>query len=479
MRLRRAFAAVLTATGALGATACGGSTTSTSTVGGGPGGGGPTPEFTPLCEAARTSFLEGLKANPAIDGAVMRTENAFAVTATFGPGGVVPTGADDQGDLWEGTNGESVGNLCATASDPNACREKVQSYRALPATRAACVASYPSPYGPRACSLSYILYTRGDEIGVARNDDEKKALVGAFDTLTEVLWATSKQGYSTACGGYPQGVDESKYRTTDDGGYELTLLKYENCGKQMFSVVVRVDHLGNVTETSRELLPEKPSCSVAGRRPEGLRAYVAAHDSDVVGAYFASMATLEAASVVSFRRLRRELAALGAPAELLDRVREAARDEIRHTRATTDLARRHGVTPSAPEIAPSAENRSVFEVALENAREGCVRETFGALVAHVQRVRAADAEVRACMDAIADEETQHAALSWDVAAWLDTQLTSEERAALADARREALAALASELAQPVDPRVAAVSGIPHAPEALAILQGMAGELLAA
>ena len=134
------------------------------------------------------------------------------------------------------------------------------------------------------------------------------------------------------------------------------------------------------------------------------------------------MASLEAASVTAFRRLHRQLEAFGAPRELLARVRKAAKDEIRHARTTGALARKYGATPRAPRIAPTSESPSLFAVALENAREGCVRETYGALVAHLQTTRAADPEVRACMAVIADEETEHAALSWDVAAWLESRV---------------------------------------------------------
>jgi hypothetical protein len=183
--------------------------------------------------------------------------------------------------------------------------------------------------------------------------------------------------------------------------------------------------------------------------------------------------------VTAFRRLRRQLKAFGAPSELLARITKAVKDEIRHARATRLLARKYGVTPSAPQIGPCEESPSLFAIGLENAREGCVRETYGALVAHLQTTRAADADVRACMAAIADEETEHAALSWDIAAWIESQLGEAERTALANERRAAFATLARELAEPVDACVARASGIPEAPDAVRMLEGLGPMMLAA
>ena len=53
----------------------------------------------------------------------------------------------------------------------------------------------------------------------------------------------------------------------------------------------------------------------------------------------------------------------------------------------------------------------------ENAREGCVRETFGALIAMHQAERAGDPIIRRAMRRIAEEETRHAELAWEVASW--------------------------------------------------------------
>ena len=61
---------------------------------------------------------------------------------------------------------------------------------------------------------------------------------------------------------------------------------------------------------------------------------------------------------------------------------------------------------------------SLFDLAVENMREGCVQETYGALLASYQALCTRDPEVRETMRSVAADETAHAELSWDLAAWL-------------------------------------------------------------
>jgi hypothetical protein len=498
LRLRRTFADVLTtvmATAALGtAAACGGSTATAGTEqpgGGSSSGGGLIPTFTSLCDQTpelQGSFLTNLHATPEIDGAVMRSESAFPRSGTSQPGnGNVAPNPELVGDAWSGTNGEAKGALCTKASNPAACLAKAQGYRVLPPTREECIAKYPAGYQyqqqPVDCAASYILYTRGDEIGVARNNDEIKALIGSFDTVGEAMWVAQNAGYQRSCTGSAYGnggikIPDSEYRTTQDGGWDLSLVT-DSCAPEVFKVVVHIDYAGNLTVLSKELLGTGGGCPIAGRRPAGFQEGTLLASGRPIGEHFASMATLEAASVTAFRRLHRQLAAFGAPPELLARIRKAARDEIRHARATGALAKKYGVTPSAPQIAAEGASPSLFAIALENAREGCVRETYGALVAHLQTTQAGDDDVRSVMLAIADEETEHAALSWDIATWIEAQLGDAERAQLAAERRAAFRTLARELATAVDPRVREASGVPAVGDALRLLDGLAPMMLAA
>jgi hypothetical protein len=155
------------------------------------------------------------------------------------------------------------------------------------------------------------------------------------------------------------------------------------------------------------------------------------------------MAQLESASVAAFRRMRCELVAHGAPRRLLRGAERAARDEARHFRMMRRLARRRGVdvTPASQRIDPV---RPLRAIAIENAIEGCVNETIGALVAHHQARFAKAQDVREVMRRIASDETRHATLAWQVARWLEFRLDWGSRAAVRDARDQAVMKLVLE-----------------------------------
>ena len=218
-----------------------------------------------------------------------------------------------------------------------------------------------------------------------------------------------------------------------------------------------------------------------GRRPSGLRrAARVPCSSSAIGAYFAKMAYLEAASVHAFERLRDELRAYGAPMELVTLAHRSARDEVLHARIATRAARRHGCAPPPVRVrAPRA--RSLETVARENAVEGCIRETFGAMVATWQAAHARDEDVRHDFARIAVDETRHAALAWAVAEWADARLDVNARRRIARARHTAVGQLARGLAREIpEPRsdVAAIAGLPRAVEARTMVRAMATRLWA-
>jgi rubrerythrin len=196
-----------------------------------------------------------------------------------------------------------------------------------------------------------------------------------------------------------------------------------------------------------------------GRRPEGLAGQV--FQGSDLGAFFARMAHLEAASVASFRILHRELTKFGAPRSLRHAARRAARDEIRHARMARALARSHGGKYVAPRIAPPAE-RSLEAVAIENVVEGCVRETYGALAATFHAESASDPSIRKAMRSIARDETRHAALSWRIFRWANRRLSLESRRRVLAERDRASRALIDELGYGPPPSVVATAGAPRA-----------------
>jgi hypothetical protein len=181
----------------------------------------------------------------------------------------------------------------------------------------------------------------------------------------------------------------------------------------------------------------------AGFEPQGGRA----PRSD--GERLAAMAWLEAVSVHAFDRLGRELTAHGAPAALLRDARRARRDEVRHTAMTAGLARRRGARARLPEAPPAPAVRTLFEVARENAVEGCVRETYGAVTGLVEAQTSRDPSLRRAMGSIAADECRHAELAWAVHAWAMARMSPDERASIEGAMKEAIVEI-----EKSDPRVA-------------------------
>jgi hypothetical protein len=200
-----------------------------------------------------------------------------------------------------------------------------------------------------------------------------------------------------------------------------------------------------------------------GRLPAGFRPSPGRAD-DELGRFFGEAAELEAASVHAFRILATELRALDAPDALIHAARHAAADEIRHARATTRLARRFGADPADVHIS-ARPLRPLGEVALENAVEGCVGETWGALLADWQARSAGDPGIRATMAAIAPDENRHAELAWAVDAWVATQLRPDAYARVVAARRLAARSLRHEIVLGPPEILVERAGLPSAAEA--------------
>jgi hypothetical protein len=139
--------------------------------------------------------------------------------------------------------------------------------------------------------------------------------------------------------------------------------------------------------------------------------------------------------------LARELSDHCAPAGLVTAALRSARDEVRHTRLTGAVARRYGAAPLRPRFAVTPGARSLVAIATENAVEGCVGETHGALVALWQAEHAADPHIAAAMRGIATDEVRHAELAWAVARWIETKLPAVDRRRVRRARAEALSRL--------------------------------------
>ena len=175
-----------------------------------------------------------------------------------------------------------------------------------------------------------------------------------------------------------------------------------------------------------------------GRKLDGLAAPDV--EGGAFGAWLARAAWLETSAVFAFRRLARELRAHGAPARLIAAARRSARDEIRHARVMTALARARGAVVPPVRVAP-APVRDLETIARENVVEGCVNETYGAAVAAWQAHASNDRDLATAMTGIAPDELRHAALGWAVHGWIETRLAPAARARVRAARDESARAL--------------------------------------
>jgi hypothetical protein len=212
--------------------------------------------------------------------------------------------------------------------------------------------------------------------------------------------------------------------------------------------------------TSYQEVDNPNLCGTEGRRPAGLVEPRRIDARDAVGRWLAHAAWLEAASIPAFIYLARELDQHGAPRMLSRLALAAARDEVRHARIMRAVAARYGATPPAVDVA-LPQPRSLEEMAIENAIEGCVRETWGAVVALWQAHRAEDAELRAIYRGIAEDEARHAALGWMIDAWVRTRIDEAAQARM-DAARDAAV---RELFAGSGGEALAVLGLPHGDKA--------------
>jgi hypothetical protein len=171
-----------------------------------------------------------------------------------------------------------------------------------------------------------------------------------------------------------------------------------------------------------------------GRRPLGHRELTFMHRSHP--AWFAEQAYLERASITAFEELATWLADRGAPAELIERCRSAAGDEVVHAELMAAHAERDGYEVPLAIAEPGLDD--LLAVALHNAVEGCVRESFGALLGAHQARTCEDAELRELFARIADDELRHGQLAWDLHAYFQSQLDADGRARVEAAQLAAL-----------------------------------------
>lgn len=363
----------------------------------------------------------------------------------------------------------TAGELCKSAADKSACLAQVRATSATGGWN-----PYNDTAGSARVGRAYAVSTKGSTVSVHESLAALLDVIRPIDTRSEAMLVAQQNRHFFAC-------NKANARPLPEGGYELITQTGGGCS-DLVEHLVRVSADGTFTVVRSVIVTEYPKgtpCAV-GRRPEGLVSISGAGErwSASLGAFFAEVAHLEAASVHTFADLRARLRVLGAPSDLLERLEHAEADEVRHTEAMARLAVRFGGTVSPPVIAQVGE-RSLFDLAVENMREGCVRETYGALLASYQALCAQDPEVRETMLSVAADETAHAELSWDLAAWYGARLSHAENAALEVEKRKAIAELARVVREDPAQDVMARAGMPDANAAQRLLAELDARWLSA
>ncbi|MRG94985.1 ferritin-like domain-containing protein [Polyangium spumosum] len=363
-------------------------------------------------------------------------------------------------DIGEGGIGErrpidSFGEKCGSATDAAACEAAIDAASSMQGFRLGDCVDF--------CPRHVLVTNAADAVDVLDTKEAVLALIRPIDSEGEAVLAASLAGYRIPC----NDSDEGGVRAASSG-FEVLGTKYTAVCDPIERTLYRlaVDADGNVTEVESAVIESEAGACI-GRRPAGL-ARRKARGSTRVGAYLASVAHLEAASVDAFGALAAELSHHGAPRALVERAEIARRDEVRHARVMRRLASRHGGRFRAPSVAKQA-SRSLEAIALDNAVEGCVRETFGALVGMWQARAAKDPAVRRAMRRIALDEARHASLAWAIDEWIRPRLDAAARARIEAARLATLDAVAAEARAGNAPELVTTLGLPD---------GAAGERLA-
>lgn len=154
-------------------------------------------------------------------------------------------------------------------------------------------------------------------------------------------------------------------------------------------------------------------------------------ERETIGEAWHLSARMEQASVAAFSQLSLYLAALGAPACLVEKCHRAALQEIDHARRCYAIARQISGVPwtAGPidELVDPGPGKIVsFErLAIGSLLHGCLAEGLAARVAREASIRASEASICETLRIISTDEQEHAELAWEILAWcLDVGGTS-------------------------------------------------------
>ena len=391
--------------------------------------GAPTPPSTPQLFPAPSICADPVAPNPLANlQPTVPVDYVEVRRVGLGRGGIAPGF----------TAVHQAGHRCAGAPGDSSCEQAYEHVQLTGGFVSNCVQIQ--------CN-HHVLYTHGDQLSVISTRDAFKKFLGPIDSKGEALLWVWANGYETTdCDGFAKGG-----LTETNRGFEVKVSKLiSDCPWTTHNYRLAVARDGAIS-VARDL-GEQKSNMCAGRMPPRHLSYLRASqgasaaatsayaDAPAVAAELAEMAFLESAAVVAFEQLVEELVAYHAPTGLIAAARAAAADERRHARVITNMAEECGaqvVEAALDEVVV----RSLLELALDNAREGCIRETYGALLGSYQAQHSQWPAFAHAMHTIAADELRHAAFSWELADWLHTQLSEEEQRQVAATQQAAAAEL--------------------------------------
>jgi hypothetical protein len=321
------------------------------------------------------------------------------------------------------------GSSCALTADPIGCQTKVDAAIAANVRPGATNCNGPCDSGE-----TFVLAVGDKGVVIIKSQEALASFLAPINNVAEAsAVAQFFAGTETQCDDKRAGISCA--------GDAFTVVAFQqNCGIQEDRwLKVKVPHSG-AAPTTEVIDRIKTDCAI-GRVPDGCETSSRGGTQWLsLADFWSDCAGLEAASVPAFYLLAEDLRALGAPAALIDEALKSAQDEMRHAAEVFHLAVQAGGQSQEVSVPPRAP-KSLFDMAHENAVEGCVRETYGAFIAAYQARTATNPEARAVLIRIAEDELRHAALSHEIAAWAEPQLSHEQRAQIEGDRRQLIAQL--------------------------------------
>ena len=164
--------------------------------------------------------------------------------------------------------------------------------------------------------------------------------------------------------------------------------------------------------------------------------YFEGRDADSMEALWLFKAQAEWLSVPAFAQLAHQLKKLHAPQGFIARTLQAKNEEIKHSVLTAGIASM--ASGKSISIAESQESsrppltgkEGLTRVAIESWLDGCLHEGLAAKEVTLQAEQASEPHIREALIQIAEDESRHHELAWDILDWALQQGGPELREAL-------------------------------------------------